>query len=92
MVSDGAGGAITTWLDTRNGNTDIYTQRITAGAGAVEVGSTPAASRNLEVFPNPVRADLTVRFGLAMARSVTAQVLRVEAGPESGMRRILVLG
>jgi len=133
VVSDAAGGAIATWLDTRNGNTDIYTQRITAGAGAVDVGPIAAASRSIEVYPNPVRADLTIRFGLAVARSVTAQVLsvdgrlvqtladgrsfpagdgelrwdlrdsagkrvpigvyfvRVEAGAESGTRRILVV-
>ena len=34
IVSDGAGGAIVTWYDTRNGsgNHDIYAQRISAGA------------------------------------------------------------
>lgn len=30
VVSDGAGGAICTWIDTRNGTQDIYTQRINA--------------------------------------------------------------
>ena len=34
-ISDGAGGAITTWVDARNGNLDIYAQRINA-AGVVE--------------------------------------------------------
>lgn len=34
MVADGSGGAIIAWLDTRNGNSDIYAQRINAsGAG-----------------------------------------------------------
>jgi hypothetical protein len=28
VVSDGVGGAIVTWIDTRNGNWDIYAQRI----------------------------------------------------------------
>jgi hypothetical protein len=34
-VSDGAGGAIVTWEDSRSGNSDIYAQRISA-AGAVQ--------------------------------------------------------
>lgn len=35
MVSDGAGGAIIAWADNRNGNEDIYAQRINA-SGAVQ--------------------------------------------------------
>lgn len=31
IVSDGAGGAIVAWQDPRNGNTDIYAQRVLAG-------------------------------------------------------------
>jgi len=31
IVSDGAGGAIVTWVDPRSGNFDIYAQRISAG-------------------------------------------------------------
>ena len=34
IASDGSGGAIITWYDSRNGNTDIYAQRINA-SGAV---------------------------------------------------------
>ncbi len=35
VVSDGAGGAICTWVDTRNGTQDIYAQRIDA-SGALQ--------------------------------------------------------
>ena len=35
IVSDGAGGAIVTWYDSRNGSTDIYTQRVNA-SGSVQ--------------------------------------------------------
>jgi FlgD Ig-like domain len=36
-VSDGAGGALVAWTDFRNGNWDIYAQRVTA-AGAIAPG------------------------------------------------------
>jgi hypothetical protein len=35
IVADGAGGAIVTWSDLRNGSTDVYAQRISA-AGTVQ--------------------------------------------------------
>jgi hypothetical protein len=35
IISDGAGGAIVTWYDTRSGNNDIYAQRVNA-SGAVQ--------------------------------------------------------
>lgn len=35
IVSDGAGGAIIAWIDYRNGNADIYAQRVN-GSGAVQ--------------------------------------------------------
>lgn len=56
MISDAAGGAILVWADTRNGNYDIYAQRIDA-AGARQwgdggVGICTAA--NDEYSPRPV--------------------------------------
>ena len=35
IISDGAGGAIVTWKDSRSGNNDIYAQRVNA-SGSVE--------------------------------------------------------
>jgi hypothetical protein len=35
IASDGAGGAIVTWWDSRNGNSDIYAQRVDA-SGAIQ--------------------------------------------------------
>lgn len=40
IVADVSGGAIITWQDTRNGNADIYAQRITSGGS---LGGTSAA-------------------------------------------------
>jgi hypothetical protein len=42
IVSDGAGGAIITWYDSRSGTSDIYTQRVNA-AGAVQWAADGAA-------------------------------------------------
>jgi hypothetical protein len=43
VVSDGSGGAIFTWMDTRNGATkDIYAQRVNAAGTAVwEINGIP---------------------------------------------------
>lgn len=35
VAADGAGGAIVTWADSRNGNSDIYAQRMSAAGTAV---------------------------------------------------------
>jgi hypothetical protein len=35
IISDGAGGAIVTWYDTRSGNNDVYAQRVNS-SGAVQ--------------------------------------------------------
>jgi hypothetical protein len=47
IVSDGAGGCIIAWIDHRNGNADIYAQRVDSngvrlwGSGGVEISSEP---------------------------------------------------
>src|SRR5204863_234844 len=45
IVSDGVGGAIVTWYDSRSGNYDIYAQHVLA-SGAVD-GAWPAGGRAL---------------------------------------------
>jgi hypothetical protein len=53
VISDGSGGAIITWQDYRNGNADIYAQRISAG-GMVQWTANGAAiskATNDQVFP-----------------------------------------
>ncbi len=34
MASDGAGGAVFAWIDSRNGNSDVYAQRVAVGGTA----------------------------------------------------------
>ena len=47
MVSDGSGGIICAWTDFKNGNNDIYAQRINAnGARQWDVGVSPASDLN----------------------------------------------
>ncbi len=54
IVSDGSGGAIMAWQDNRNGNDDIYTQRISAlGVAEWTVGGIPittASNTQMGVF------------------------------------------
>ncbi len=53
IVSDGAGGAIVTWSDSRSGNYDIYTQRIDA-SGVIQLtpnGLAICALANEQAFP-----------------------------------------
>jgi hypothetical protein len=49
-VADGAGGAVVAWMDYRNGNQDIYAQRVLA-SGAVDP-AWPADGRALCTAPN----------------------------------------
>jgi len=58
MCPDGSGGAVIAWQDTRNGNNDIYAQRITAsGSGVWEDTKNsfqpPTSNFSFSVVPNP---------------------------------------
>jgi hypothetical protein len=83
IVSDGAGGAIVTWQDGRNGpfNQDIYAQRVYASGGitAVPLASPPAHFQLLAPSPNPTRdGPMTIRFNLPSSERVSIQVLDVQ--------------
>jgi hypothetical protein len=81
IVSDGAGGAIVTWEDTRSGvlhPSDIYAQRVNGSGGvlAVPPPSPPASFLVLAPAPNPAQdGKLTIRFELPSTGRVSAQIL-----------------
>jgi hypothetical protein len=54
MCQDGSGGAVIAWQDTRNGNNDIYAQRVsTSGSGVEVLPSHESRVASYGVFPNP---------------------------------------
>ena len=76
---DTTGGAIVAWVDERNGNRDIYAQRVSGGGGVVAVPAL-AASAGLRLgtpFPNPTRSGLSFRLDLPHASEVSAGVFDV---------------
>ena len=102
IVSDGTGGAIVTWFDSRNGDAgdpdDIYAQRVQAngqlgGDAWVDVPpERPLAFALDPVRPNPLRGGtLTVHFTLASATPASLELLDV-AGRRIARREVGSLG
>ena len=90
--ADTTGGSIVAWTDYRNGNADIYAQRVTGWGGVVgvEPGLTTGLALSAPV-PNPTRAGLALGFDLPAECAVSAAVYdasgrRVRALLESGTR------
>lgn len=84
MVSDGNGGAIVSWEDTRNVDPDLYAQRVQAdgalGGDAVGVpGPAAGAPSILSVIPNPIRgAAADVRFIFTAPGPAAVELLDLE--------------
>jgi len=88
MTSDGDEGAIVAWVDTRNGNYDVYAQHVNRmgklGAPARPIDRGPAANAIAtpasDAFvleaprPNPMRDASLIRFKLAEDSQVTVAV------------------
>lgn len=53
IVSDGAGGALLTWWDTRNGNEDIYAQKIDADGNTIwdDNGTAVCTATGVQIQP-----------------------------------------
>jgi hypothetical protein len=54
VIPDGNGGAIITWLDTRNGNNDIYAQRINSSGAAQWTNNGVAISTAINHQGSPI--------------------------------------
>ena len=88
IVTDGSGGAVITWMDSRNGNMDIYAQRIYgSGAVAAVAPGVPAYFAVHAPHPNPAHAAATISFDLPTPQrvsvgvyDVTGQLVRTLAG------------
>ncbi|UCF78355.1 MAG: hypothetical protein JSW03_09690 [Candidatus Eiseniibacteriota bacterium] len=83
LTSDGAGGAMIVWRDTRGANPyNVYAQRIEADGSFVGVGETvqrPAAVSALEQnCPNPFNPLTTIRFSLPEPGRVVLSILDIE--------------
>jgi hypothetical protein len=89
IVSDGAAGAIVTWMDIRSGAADIYAQRVFA-SGSVPTGvrDTPPTTALivLQNHPNPFSATTTLDIGLASASPVEIEVFDVAGRRVRGIR------
>jgi hypothetical protein len=80
LASDGNGGAIVAWQDPRNGDYDIYAQRIAAagsfptGVRDASRGRNPALATNR---PNPFSGATTIELDLPVDTEVTVDVFDV---------------
>ncbi len=77
IVSDGGSGAIVTWQDLRNGNYDIYAQRIGQdGLIPTAVRNTPSFARVLlsANTPNPFSDQTSMELDLSTAATVKIEV------------------
>jgi len=59
MCPDGSGGAVIAWQDTRNGNNDIYAQRVTASGSGIWEQDVPSP---ISRYPSSVRPNPFVSF------------------------------
>ena len=74
IVAAGLEGAIVTWMDDRDGNTDVYALQVQVAGTA---GVPPSASNELGLLPpspNPARVSMTLRYALPRGAGVTLAI------------------
>jgi hypothetical protein len=78
LASDGAGRAIVTWVDDRNGPaSDIYAERTTVWTSGVWSGNAPGELKFAAPAPNPARTMTTLRYELSREEPVRLGVYDV---------------
>jgi hypothetical protein len=78
IVAAGAGGAIVTWMDRRDGVDDIYAlQVLAAGTTDVDPGTRPSEISFSPASPNPARVPITLRFALPREERVRLAIYDV---------------
>jgi len=81
-TTDGAGGMILAWEDSRVGRyqpPDVYAQRVSPTGVTLEVPERPAeSSMKLEARPNPTRGAVTFSVTLAVAADVRLEIIDLE--------------
>jgi len=92
-VTDGAGGVIAAWNDTRSGNFDVYANRITGGGiTPTAVGDTPTVGRASlgQNHPSPFNPSTTIEYTLTARTPVKIEIFDATgarvASLDEGMR------
>jgi len=86
IVATGDGGAIVTWMDTRDGPNDIYAlQVLAAGTLGVPGATAPPEVEFARPNPNPARGAVSLRFSLPHEATVSLAIY------DAGGRRVRTL-
>ena len=79
IATDAANGAIIGWQDTRNGNIDVFAQRVlSTGSLSGDLSGVPGSPSNFDLMiPNPARHGLVLRFALPSSAPATLELLDI---------------
>jgi len=77
IIGDGSGGAIIAWQDFRNGQFDIFAERVTMATGLFEEGPGPKPSMFLTLSPNPFFPGALVNYYVSQTGMVSLKLFNV---------------